>query len=53
MRYFINGKEITAEQAAEQERRNAEIMQINNLEKWLDAAKDIRFIVMIEGGQKA
>ena len=52
MRYFINGKEITAEQAAEQERRNAEIMQINDLEKWLDAMKDARFIVKIREGKQ-
>ena len=52
MRYFINGKEITAEQAAEQEKRNAEIMQINDLEKWLDAMKDAEFIVKIQEGKQ-
>ena len=52
MRYFINGKEITAEQAAEQEKRNAEIMQINDLEKWLDAMKDAEFIVKIQEGKR-
>lgn len=52
MRYFINGKEITADQAAEQEKRNAEIMQINDLEKWLDAMKDAEFIVKIQEGKQ-
>lgn len=52
MKYFINGKEITAEQAAEQERTNNEIMQVNDLEKWLDAMKDARFIVKIQEVEK-
>lgn len=48
MKYYINGKKVTQEQAQEQEKTNEKIMQIDDLEKWLDAMKDANFIVKIK-----
>lgn len=47
-RYFINGQEVTKEQAEEQRKINDEVMKIENTAEWLEAMKQARFIVRIE-----
>lgn len=47
MKYYINGEEVTREQAQEQKKLNDEIMNTENLEEWLEAMKQARFIVEI------
>lgn len=54
MKYYIAGqdgcKEATAEEAAAQEEKNRKIMEIEDPQKWLEAAmKDAAFIIMIGG----
>lgn len=46
-RYFINGQEVTKEQAEEQQRINDELMKIEDITKWLEAMKQAEFIVRI------
>ena len=48
-RYFINGQEVTKEQAEEQQKINDEAMKIEDIAEWLEAMKQARFIVRIEG----
>ncbi len=42
--YYINGKQVTQEQAAEQRKINEAIMQETDLEKWLKKMVEARFI---------
>lgn len=42
--YYINGKQVTQEQAAEQRKINEAIMQETDLEKWLKKMVEVRFI---------
>lgn len=49
MRYFIDGKEVTKEEAEKQEKRNDEIIRAeytSNLE-WLQKMSEIKFIAKI------
>ena len=46
-RYFINGQEVTKEQAEEQQKINDELMKIEDITKWLEAMKQAEFIVRI------
>lgn len=48
-RYFINGQEVTKEQAEEQQKINDELMKIEDVTEWLEAMKQARFIVRIGG----
>lgn len=47
VRYYINGREVSKDQADQQKIINDEIMAIEDLEEWLEAAKQIRFIVEV------
>jgi hypothetical protein len=42
--YYINGKQVSQEQAAEQRKINEAIMQETDLEKWLKKMVEARFI---------
>ena len=44
MKYYINDKEVSKEEAEKQLKINNEIMKIDDPEEWLKAAKDINFI---------
>lgn len=44
MKYYINGKEVTKEQAKRQEQINKEITESNDLNRWLE----IQFITVIK-----
>lgn len=48
-RFFINGQEVTREQAEKQQKINDELMKIEDITKWLEAMKQARFIVRIGG----
>jgi hypothetical protein len=53
MKYFINGKPATEAEAAAQEERNRQIMEIEDPKEWLKAAAGIGFITIIgERGNK-
>ena len=42
--YYINGNQVSQEQAAEQRKINETIMQETDLEKWLKKMVEARFI---------
>lgn len=46
-RYFINGEEITEQEAKKQEERNQEILSLSSNEDFLKYANELRFIVII------
>lgn len=53
MKCFINGKPATEAEAAAQEERNRQIMEIEDPKEWLKAAAGIGFITIIgERGSK-
>ena len=47
MRYYINGKEVSKEDAEKQQKLNDEIMSEENSAKWLEKMKDAKFIVKV------
>lgn len=47
MRYYINGKRVTPEEAKKQEETNARILAIKDPDKFLFALKDAQFIIKI------
>lgn len=47
MRYYINGKEVSKEDAEKQQKLNGEIMSEENSVKWLEKMKDAKFIVEV------
>lgn len=48
MRYYINGKRVTKEDAERQEALNNKIMEIEDNEEWLKAMRSANFIVKIK-----
>lgn len=47
MRYYINGKEVSKEDAEKQQKLNNKIMSEENSVKWLEKMKDVKFIVKV------
>lgn len=46
-KYYINGKQVTNEEAEKQDKINKEIMEIKDNEEWLRAMQKAEFIVKI------
>jgi len=46
-KYYINGKQVTNEEAENQDKTNKEIMEIKDNEEWLRAMQNAEFIVKI------
>ena len=47
MKYYINGQEVTKEEAEKQDKINQEIMKIEDIGEWLKEAHKCNFIVTI------
>lgn len=47
-RYYINGSQVTKEEAEKQKQINDSVMQIEDLNEWLKAASSINFIVELK-----
>jgi hypothetical protein len=49
MRYFVDKKEITKEEAEEIEKRNSEILEHGNIEEWAD----IKLVLVLKDNLKS
>ena len=47
MRYFIDGKEVSEEQAKKQQEINSRILSIKDPDEFMEALKNAKFIIIL------